>query len=330
MSLGNHSATSWNTTPLPNPIAAVATAPARAQDFPSKTIKLVVPFPPGGPADTISRVFIEKMGTLVAQPIIIENRGGAAGMNGINAVARAEPDGHTIGIASSGTLAMNVVLQDKMPYDPLKDLVLMTQAVSVAELLVVGPSVPARTLAELLALAQAQPGKLNYASTGPGGMPHMATELLKVSARIDLTHVPYTGAAPAVNDLLGGHVQVMFADIPALLGAVQSGKLRALAVGTPGRVPILPDVPTTAESGLPQVEADNWYGMVVAAGTPPAVVRRLTELVVTTLRSDEVRERLAKIGVTAVGNSTEEFTAYVKREIERWGKVVQAAGVKLK
>ena len=225
--------------------------PAVAQEYPTKAIKFVVPFPAGGPADTFARVLGDKLATLLGQPVVIENRAGAGGLTGTASVAKADPDGHTIGIAASSALAINVNLREHMPFQPLKDFRLMTQIASVPEILVVGEAVPAKSLAELVALAKAQPGKLVFASTGLGGMPHLATELLKITAGIDLVHLPYTGAAPAVNDLLGGHVQLMFADVPVLLGAVQAGKLRALAIGSRVRSPSLPDVPTTAELGMP-------------------------------------------------------------------------------
>ena len=227
-----------------------------------------MPFPAGGPADTIARILGDKLAALLGQPVVIENRAGAGGLTGTASVAKSDPDGHTIGIAASSALAINVNLREHMPFQPLTDFRLLTQIVSVPEILVVGEAVPAQSLAELIALAKAQPGKLVFASTGLGGMPHLATELLKITAGIDLVHLPYTGAAPAVNDLLGGHVQMMFADVPVLLGAVQSGKLRALAIGSRVRSPSVPDVPTTAELGMPDVEADNWYGLVVPAATP--------------------------------------------------------------
>jgi tripartite-type tricarboxylate transporter receptor subunit TctC len=200
----------------------------------------------------------------------------------------------------------------------------------VPEILVVGEGVPAKSLSELVALAKAQPGKLVFASTGLGGMPHLAAELLKITAGIDMVHLPYTGAAPAVNDLLGGHVQLMFADVPVLLGAVQSGKLRALAIGSRTRSPNVPDVPTTAELGMPDVEADNWYGLVVPAATPEAIAAKLHAAAVEALHSAEVKDKLAAQGAIAVGNSSEEFAAYVKSETERWGKVISAAGIKIK
>ena len=203
-----------------------------AQEFPNRPIKFIVPFPAGGPADTISRIVTEKMSSILGQPIVVETRAGAGGMIGIASVAKSDPDGYTIAIAPSSQLAMNVNLRDDMPFHPLKDLALITQIVSVPEILVVNEKVPAKTLAELVALAKAEPGKLVYASTGHGGMPHMAMELFRLTAGIQLVHTPYTGAAPAVNDLLGGHVQMMFADVPVLLGNIQAGKLRALAIGS--------------------------------------------------------------------------------------------------
>ena len=303
---------------------------ADAQEYPSKAIKFVVPFPAGGPADTFARVLGDKLATLLGQPVVIESRAGAGGLTGTASVAKADPDGHTIGIAASSALAINVNLRESMPFRPLEDFRLITQIASVPEILVVGESVPAHSLAELIALAKAQPGKLVFASTGLGGMPHLATELLKISAGIDLVHVPYTGAAPAVNDLLGGHVQMMFADVPVLLGAVQSGKLRALAIGSRVRSPSLPNVPTTAELGMPQVEADNWYGLVVAAATPEAVVAKLRAAAIDALHSAEVRDKYMSQGAIAVGNSSEEFAAYVKSETDRWGKVIATAGIRIK
>jgi tripartite-type tricarboxylate transporter receptor subunit TctC len=303
---------------------------AVAQGYPSKPIRFVVPFPAGGPADTFSRILTEKMATLLGQSVVIENRAGAGGLTGTASVAKAEPDGYTIGIAASSALAINVNLRESMPFQPLKDFRLITQVVSVPEMLVVNEKVQAKTLKELVALAQSQPGKLVFASTGLGGMPHLATELLKITAKIDLVHVPYTGAAPAVNDLVGGHVQLMFADIPVLLGGVQSGKLRALAIGSRTRSPLAPDVPTTAELGMPDVEADNWYGLVVAAATPEPVYLKLHATAVEALRSAEVKEKYLAVGGIAVGNSAEEFTAYVRSETERWGKVISTAGIKIK
>ncbi len=301
-----------------------------AQEFPNRAIRFVVPFPAGGPADTISRIVTEKMSSILGQPIVIEARAGAGGMIGIGSVAKSDPNGYTIAIAPSSQLAMNVNLRDDMPFHPLKDLALITQIVSVPEILVVNENVPAKTLAELVALAKAEPGKLVFASTGHGGMPHMAMELLKLTAGIQLVHTPYTGAAPAVNDLLGGHVQMMFADVPVLLGNIQAGKLRALAIGSRTRIANQPTVATTAELGMPQVEADNWYGLVAPAATPQPVLAKLQSVAAEALRSAEVKDKLAAQSVIAVGNSSAEFSAYVKSEIERWGKVITASGIKIK
>jgi len=301
-----------------------------AQEFPNRAIKFVVPFPAGGPADTISRILTEKMATLLGQSIVIENRSGAGGLNGIASVAKSNPDGYTIAIAPSSNLAMLVNLRDNMPFHPLKDLALLTQIVSVPEVLVVNPNVPANTLAELVALAKAQPGKLVFASTGVGGMPYMAVQLLTLTAGIQLVHVPYTGAAPAVNDLIGGHVQLMFADVPVLLGNIQAGKLRALAIGSRARIASLPSVATTGELGMPQVEADNWYGLVAPIDTPAPILVKLQSTAAEALRSTDVKDKLASQAAIAVGNSSAEFSAYVKSEIERWGKVIAATGIKIK
>ena len=301
---------------------------AAAEEFPSRPIKFIVPFPAGGPADTIARIVTEKMADVLGQSIVIDNRSGAGGLIGIAAVAKAEPDGYTVAIAASSALAMNVALRSDMPFHPLKDLALITQIVSVPELLVVNDSVRAKTVAELVAMAKAQPGKLTFASTGYGGTPHLAMELLKLAAKIDIVHVPYTGAAPAVNDLIGGHVQLMFADVPVLLAHVQAGKLRALGIGSRKRAPSVPDVPTMAEAGLPQVEADNWYGLVAPAATPAPVLEKLHAAAVEALRSAEVKDKLAAQGAIAVGNPSAEFRAYCESEIERWSHVAKETGLK--
>ncbi|MEH2521049.1 tripartite-type tricarboxylate transporter receptor subunit TctC [Bradyrhizobium sp. AZCC 1610] len=312
-------------------VAALLVGPqlAQAQSYPNKPIKLVVPFPAGGPADTIARVLTEKMAPLLGQPIIIESRAGAGGVTGIAAVAKAEPDGYTIGLSSAGPLAITPVLSELMPYDVHKDLKLLTQVVEVPELLVVADNVPARTFGELIALAKSKPSKLNFASTGVGGVPHMAGELLKVSAGVDIEHVPYRGAAPAVNDLLGGHVNMMFADIPVLLGNVTAGKLRALAIGSAKRAPSAPDVPTTAELGMPEVLANNWYGLVAPSGIPGDIAAKISSAAVEALNSPEVKDKLALQGATTVGSTGEQFSAHVKAEMEKWAQVGKAGGVKL-
>ncbi len=304
------------------------TAPAPAQDFPNKPIKLIVPFPPGGPNDIIARVVGAKMAELIGQPVVIDNRGGAGGVLGTDAVAKAEPDGYTIAITSAGALAISKSLQEKLPYDTLKDLKPVTLVAKVPELLVVANNVPAKSMAELLALAKAKPGQLNFASTGPGSMPHLAGELFKSAAGIDIVHVPYKGAAPAVNDIIAEQVQMVFLDIPVLLAQVQGGKVRPIALGSRQRVASLPDVPTTGEVGLPQIEAENWYGLVAPAATPPAVIAKLHKAAVDALQSAEVKDKLAPQGAILVGNTPDEFAAYIRSEIDKWGKVAKAANIK--
>jgi tripartite-type tricarboxylate transporter receptor subunit TctC len=298
-----------------------------AQEFPSKPIRLVVPFPPGGPNDLIARVVGQKLQEILKQQVVIDNRGGAGGALGTDVVAKAAPDGYTIAISSSGALAISISMQEKLPYDTLKHLKPITLVATVPELLVAATSLPAKDLKELIALARAKPGTLNYASSGPGGMPHLAGELLKVAAKIDIVHVPYKGAAPAVNDLLGGQVQMAFFDLPVLLPQVEAGKLKAIAVGSRERAPSLKNVPTTAELGYPQVVAENWYGMVAPIATPPAIVARLNQATIEALRDPGVKEKLSSQGLTLVGDTPDEFTAYIRTEIEKWAKVAKAAGL---
>ena len=305
-----------------------AAYPAAAQSYPSQTIRIVVPFAAGGPADALARIFAERFATEIGQSAIVENRVGAGGVTGIAVVAKAARDGYTLGIGSSGTLAISASLQQTMPYDSLKDLTLITQAVSAPELLVVGSKVNARTLDEFIALARANPGKYTFASSGLGGMPHLAGELLKLVAKVDMVHVPYTGAAPAVNDLIAGHVDAMFADAPVLLGAVQGGKLRALAVGSKARIRVLGDVMTTSELNWPAIEADNWYGVVAPSGLPPDVLAKIHKSAVAALNDATVKGKLEGQGFGVVANSTADFTAYVKYETERWRKVIAEGKIK--
>jgi tripartite-type tricarboxylate transporter receptor subunit TctC len=308
-------------------VAMAVAGAAQAQQFPSKPIRLIVPFPPGGPNDLIARVVGQRMSELLKQQVVIDNRGGAGGVTGTDVVAKAAPDGHTIAITSAGALAISIALQDKLPYNTLKHLKPVTLVAKVPELLVTATSVPANNLADLVALARAKPGTLNYASSGAGSMPHLAGELLKVAAKIDIVHVPYKGAAPAVNDLLGQQVQMAFFDLPVLLPQVQSGKLKAIAVGSRERAPSLKTVPTTAELGFAQVEADNWYGMVAPIATPSAIIARLHQVTVEALRDPNVREKLSSQGLNLIGDTPEAFTAYIRSEIDKWGKVAKAAGL---
>ena len=240
---------------------------ASAQDFPNKPIKLIVPFPPGGPNDIIARVVGQRMSELIKQPIVIENRGGQGGVLGTDAIAKAAPDGYTIGIVSASSLVINPTMEN-VPYDVARDFAPVTLVTTVPEMLVVASNVAARDMGELVALAKSQPGKLNFASAGVGGLPHLAGELFKLTAKIDIVHVPYRGAAPAINDLLGQQVQMAFLDLPVLLPHIKSGMLRPIALGAPKRAPTSPEVPTTAEVGMPDLLIENWYGMIAPAGTP--------------------------------------------------------------
>ena len=299
-----------------------------AQTYPNRPIKLVVPFPPGGPNDIIARVVAQRMSELLGQQIVIDNRGGAGGVVGTDAVAKAAPDGYTIGICSAGAIAISASLVEKLPYDSTKDLTPITLVATVPELLVVPESLPVKTFQELVAMAKAQPGKLNFASSGPGSMPHLAGELLKINAKIDIVHVPYRGAAPAVNDLLGGQVQMVFLDTPILLPHIRSGKFRALAVAAKERAPSVPDVPTMGELGLASVDAENWYGMIGPANLPKDIVDKLNKAAAAALKSPEVIAKLTPQGAKLVGDSPDHFGAFIKSEIIKWGAVVKASGAK--
>ncbi len=299
---------------------------AMAQDFPNKPIRLIVPFPPGGPNDIIARTVAHRMSDILKQPIIIDNKGGQGGVLGTDVVAKSAPDGYTIGVVSAGALAISPSME-KVAYDTLKDLQPITLVAKVPEMLVVATSVPAKNMDELVALAKAQPGKLNFASSGPGSLPHLAGELFKLTAQIDITHVPYRGAAPAVNDLLGQQVQMVFLDLPVLLPQIKAGKLRPIAVGTPARVPSAPDVPTTTEVGMPKLQTENWYGMVGPAHMPPEIVATLNKAAVEAMRDPDVVSKLSIQGAILVGDTPDQFGAFINSEIKKWAMVIKEAGV---
>src|SRR5882672_2065173 len=303
-------------------------ASAVAQDFPNKPIKLIVPFPPGGPNDIIARVVGQRMTELTKQPIVIENRSGQAGVLGTDAVAKAAPDGYTIGIVSASSLVINPSLE-KVPYDVNKDLAPITLNVTVPEMLVVASNVPAHNMAELVALAKAQPGKLNFASAGIGGLPHLAGELFKLTAGIDIVHVPYRGAAPAINDLLGQQVQMTFLVLPVILPHIKAGTLRPIALGVTNRAPTAPDVPTTAEVGMPDLLIQNWYGMIAPAATPPAVVATLNRIANEAMADPSVKEKMADQGLTLAGDTPEHFRGFIASEATKWGNVIRQAGLEM-
>jgi tripartite-type tricarboxylate transporter receptor subunit TctC len=310
-------------------LIAVLLSPAMvsAQDYPTRPIKLIVPFPAGGPADTIARIYAERMQALLGQPVIVESRSGAGGITGVDAVAKSEPNGYTIGISSPGALAINPSAQTNMPYNVQKDLKPISLVVRVPEILVIAPNVKATTIEELLALSKAQ--DINFASTGAGSMPHLAAELFKLKSGVKSQHVPYRGAAPAVNDLLGSQVQWMFADIPILLPHVKAGTFKALGIGSTKRSAALPDLKTFGEQGLPEVLADNWYGLIAPIATPPDIIAKLNKVANEAAKSKEVIDKLAVQGVDAEGSTPEVFAKMIEDETRKWGEVIRATGIKL-
>jgi tripartite-type tricarboxylate transporter receptor subunit TctC len=307
-------------------LMALLPSVAVAQAFPTKPIKLIVPFPPGGPNDIIARAVAQKMAEILKQPVLIDNRAGQGGVLGTDAVAKADPDGYTIAVTSAGALAISPSLQ-KIGYDTLTDLAPVSLIAKVPEMLVVATSVPAKDMKELVALAKSQPGKLNFASSGPGSLPQLAGELFKLTAKIDIVHVPYRGAAPAVNDLLGQQVQMAFFDLPVLLPQVQAGKLRAIAIGAPERSPAAKDVPTTTEAGMADLQTENWYGMVAPAKTPPEVIAALNKAAVEATKDKGVIDKLASQGATLVGDTPAQFRAFIEAETRKWARVIKEAGV---
>jgi tripartite-type tricarboxylate transporter receptor subunit TctC len=303
-------------------------AAAQASDFPTKAIRLVVPFPPGGATDAAARLVAVKMSEHWGQPVLVDNRAGAGGNVGSDLVAKSPADGYTLVMGVTGSHAINTSLYSKMPYDPVADFVAVSQVAVVPNVLVVHPSVPAKNLAELVALAKKEPGKLNYASLGNGTAAHLGMEMLKADAGVDITHVPYKGSAPAVSDLLAGQVQMMVDGLPSALPHIKARKLRAIALTSLRRSPSLPDLPTIAET-YPGFYADAWSGLFVPKGTPQPVVDKLSAEVQRILKLPDVREKLAALGAEPVGSTQAEFTAHVKREIDKWAKVVKASGAKV-
>src|SRR5436309_5509546 len=269
---------------------------ALAQAYPSKPVRMIVPFPPGGPADIFARGLAQGMHEPLGQPVVIENIGGVGGVLGVDRALKSAPDGYTLGFNSGSTLSIAPYSLTKLPYDVKKDAALITLVVRVPEVLAVHPSLPATSLPELIAYAKANPGKVNFGSAGGGSITHLVGELLTSDAKVDLVHVPYKGAAPAVNDLLGGQVQMGIFDVPVLLGHIRSGKLKALAVTSANRAATLPDVPTTAELKYPNVNSDNWYGLVMPSATPADIQKRVHGAAVSALRSAAVTEQFAKVG----------------------------------
>ena len=299
-----------------------------AEAYPVKPIRMVVGYPPGGANDLVGRAIATRMGPRLGQQVIVENRAGAAGNIGTELVARAAPDGYTLLLASVASFAMSPALLGKVPFDPINDFAPVTQAVVVTSLLSVHPSLPVRSMKQLVALAKKQPGALNYASPGRGSIAHLASELLWITAGIKMNHVPYKGGAPAVADAIAGHVEVMFSLISTQTPHVRSGRLRALAVTSAKRSAALPDVPTLAESGYPGFEASGWLGLVFPARTPPPVVNRIHQEAVAVLKLRETQAQLEDLGLDPETSSPAAFHALIKSDYARWDKVVRAAGLR--
>jgi tripartite-type tricarboxylate transporter receptor subunit TctC len=300
---------------------------AQAQTYPAKPVRIVVPFTPGGSTDILARALGQALSEAWKQQVIVENKPGAGGIIGAEAVARAAPDGYTLLMGHIGTLAVNPTLYPKLPYDAITDFAPVALVAMVPNVLVVHPSVPARTVNELIALAKAKPGALSYSTGGTGSAAHLATEYFKLATGTDILHVPYKGAAPAVTDLIGGQVSMTLTGLPPLLQHVRAGKLRALGVASATRLPQIPEVPTIAESGVSGFEATQWYGVVAPARTPPALVDRIAADIRKALERPDLKQRLEAEGAQPTSLGPAEFGAFIRKEIERWAKVIRAANI---
>ena len=308
-------------------IACLAGGAWGQQTYPVKPVRLISPCPPGAVVDTLCRTLAAPLGELLGQPVVVENRSGAGGNIGMDIVAKAPADGYTIGMGGIGTHGINPSVYAKMPFDSVRDFAPITFVASNINVLVVHPSVPARNVEELVAYARANPGKLAFASAGTGTSQHLAGELFKQVAGIEMTHVPYKGAGPAVTDLIAGQIPLMFADISAALGHIRAGKLRALGVTTRSRTPLL-DVPTLIEQGVADFDVNAWFGLLAPAGTPREIVMRLNAESAKALNSPAVRERLQGLGLNPAPNSPDEFAQFIRAELERWTKVARAINIR--
>ena len=310
------------------PMALSCMGVAHAQDFPVKPVRIIVPFPPGGNSDVLARIVGAEMTASLGQQVVIENRPGAGGTIAATVVAKAPADGYTILLGTAGTHGIATTLYPNLQYDAVKDFAPVTNVAAAPLLFLVGAQGPYRTLSELIAAAKAKPKGLLFGSAGMGSSGHMSTELFLMMAGIEMPHVPYKGGHLAAADLMNGSVALVLDQIPASLPQIKAGKLRAVAISTPKRSELLPDVPSAAESGVPGYSAQSWFGFIAPSGTPRAALARLHSETVRTLSVPEVRARILAIGMEPVGNSQEEFSAFIRSEIERWGRVVKAAGVK--
>jgi tripartite-type tricarboxylate transporter receptor subunit TctC len=310
-------------------LAYAAADNANAQSYPAKPIRLIVPFAAGGTGDVLGRLIAPKLGESLGQQVVVDFRPGAGTTLATDLTAKAAPDGYTILLSASTTMAINASLYAKLPYDTLKDLAPVTLLASIPNMLVANPGLAANTLQELIALAKSQPGKLNYASPGSGTTPHLAGELFKTQAGIDMVHIPYKGAGPAITDVLGGHIPMMLDNIPSVKPQVVSGKMKALAVTSAKRSAAMPEVPTFAESGLAGFEANSWWAILAPAGTPPEIIARLNAELVKILQSAYVKERFAGVGAEPAPSTPEEAAAHIKGEVGKWAAIVKASGARV-
>jgi len=310
-------------------ILGFALLPCHAQDgvYPVRPVQIVVPFPPGGSADLVGRTLADKVGAAFGQQVVIINRPGAAGVIGTQSVAAAPPDGYTLALSSVGSLIIAPALATRRPYEVLTDFAPITLVAKVAEVTMASAKADIRSFPELIAVAKAHPGKLSYGSTGVGSIPHLATELLKKEGGIDMVHVPYTGGATSLSDLLTGRIEIMINDLPAYLPHIRSGALNALAVNGPQRSNLLPDVPTTAELGYPTIVSENWFGLLAPAQTPPAIVAKINRAFVAALADPSVKAALGRNGVAAVGQPVDDFRVFLGTEEKRWNAIIQAVHI---
>lgn len=310
-------------------ILTLAAAAVQAQAYPNKPVRIIVPYPAGGTTDIIARLAAAQLAERLKQPFVVENRAGASGALGAVAVAQAPADGYTLVMATASSHGINSALQKNLPYDAVKDFAPVTVVASTPNIIAVHPDVPAQNLAQLLALAKARPGALNFGSTSAGGSPHMSAELLKMMAGVDMTHVPYKGASPMLTDLMGAQIQVGFDNLPSSMAFVRSGRLRALAVTTAERWPGAPDIPTVAESGVPGYEVAGWFGLLAPAGTPTDRVQLLQQAVAQAVAQPEVAKQLRSLGAEPVANSPEAFAQQISADVQKWRAVVKATGLSL-
>ncbi|MEO8133935.1 MAG: tripartite tricarboxylate transporter substrate binding protein [Betaproteobacteria bacterium] len=310
-------------------LLAVAAWPAGAQTYPTHPVRLVVPFPAGGTTDILARAIAQKLSDALGQQFVVDNRPGAGGNIGADIVAKSPPDGYTLLMGTVGTQSINVSLYAKMPYDAAKDFAPVVLVAGVPNVLVVNPAVPVKTVPELIALAKEKPGAINFASSGNGTSIHLSGELFKSLTGVQMAHVPYKGSSPALTDLIGGQVQIMFDNLPSALPHIKGGKLRAVAVTSTKRAPVLPDLPTIAESGVPGFEASSWFGILAPAGTPRDIVTRINAEANKALQSADMKDKLLAQGAEAVGNTPEYFGDYIRTETVKWAKVVKDSGAKV-